>query len=175
MAGPQQARHNHRGLAQASPPTNLWVKLRACHRSPRRSALAGALGLPATRQRFGVLQPSGAFRRPGDVRKRRRTGAVQNASRWRGCWGFLPRGSVLECSSPLELSVGLGSCESAGGPAQSKTLRAGEGGGGFREVGWALLLPRFQGVFDASGRCSLGDFWLYCGLCLLHALFTVSL
>ena len=61
-------------------------RAKACHRSPRRFALAGR-------------------------------------------WGFLPRGSVLECSSPLELSVGLGTCESAGGPAQSKTLRAGEGAG----------------------------------------------
>jgi hypothetical protein len=31
------------------------------------------------RQRFGVLQPSGAFRRPKDVRKRRRAGALQDA------------------------------------------------------------------------------------------------
>ena len=32
------------------------------------------------RERFGVLQPSGAFRGPVDVRKRRRAGALQNAS-----------------------------------------------------------------------------------------------
>ena len=31
--------------------------------------------------------------------------------------GFLPRDSVLECSSPLELSVGQRTRESAGGPA----------------------------------------------------------
>lgn len=36
---------------------------------------------PSTaRQRPGVLQPSGAFRRPRDIRKRRRTGALQNAA-----------------------------------------------------------------------------------------------
>ncbi len=33
----------------------------------------------STRERFGVLQPSGALRRPVDVRKRRRAGAVQDA------------------------------------------------------------------------------------------------
>jgi hypothetical protein len=32
------------------------------------------------------------------------------------------RGSVLECSSPLELFVGQMTFESAGGPAHSKTL-----------------------------------------------------
>jgi hypothetical protein len=32
------------------------------------------------RQRFGVLQPSGAFRRPEDARKRRRAGALQDAA-----------------------------------------------------------------------------------------------
>jgi hypothetical protein len=32
-----------------------------------------------SRRRFGVLQPSGAFRRSGDVRKRRRAGALQDA------------------------------------------------------------------------------------------------
>jgi len=33
-----------------------------------------------------------------------------------------PRVSVLECSSPLELFVGLTTLESAGGPAHSRTL-----------------------------------------------------
>ena len=33
-----------------------------------------------------------------------------------------PRVSVLECSSPLELSAGQTSPESAGGPAHSRTL-----------------------------------------------------
>ena len=36
--------------------------------------------LRIARQRSGVLQPSGAFRRPNDVRKRRRAGALQNAA-----------------------------------------------------------------------------------------------
>ncbi len=34
--------------------------------------------------------------------------------------GTKERDSVLECSGPLELSVGQRTCESAGGPAQSK-------------------------------------------------------
>ena len=36
--------------------------------------------LRIARQRPGVLQPSGAFRRPSDARKRRRAGALQNAA-----------------------------------------------------------------------------------------------
>jgi hypothetical protein len=35
---------------------------------------------------------------------------------------FASRGSVLECSSPLELFAGQAMFESAGGPAHSKTL-----------------------------------------------------
>ncbi len=35
---------------------------------------------------------------------------------------FASRGSVLECSSPLELFAGQWTLESAGGPAHSKTL-----------------------------------------------------
>ena len=37
-------------------------------------------GARTSRERPGVLQPSGAFRRPNDSRKRRRTGALQDAS-----------------------------------------------------------------------------------------------
>jgi hypothetical protein len=36
--------------------------------------------------------------------------------------GSRNRGSVLECSSPLELFAGRDTLESAGGPAQSRTL-----------------------------------------------------
>ena len=38
------------------------------------------VGAISTRQRFGVLQSSGAFRGPENVRKRRRTGALQDAA-----------------------------------------------------------------------------------------------
>jgi hypothetical protein len=50
-------------------------------RDPPPEFLERVLGraLEASRQRLGVLQPSGAFREPENVRKRRRTGALQDA------------------------------------------------------------------------------------------------
>jgi hypothetical protein len=43
------------------------------------SVPAFGIQVPDSRQRPGVLQPSGAFRRPSDTRKRRGTGALQDA------------------------------------------------------------------------------------------------
>ena len=75
------SRDADRSSALPHPPAReSGVAPRLAARTPRRFALAWAQGLPAARQRFGVLQPSGAFRRPKDVRKRRRTGALQDAA-----------------------------------------------------------------------------------------------
>jgi hypothetical protein len=47
------------------------------------------LALAESRQRSGVLQPSGALREPEDARKRRRAAPLQNAFAW--LIAFIPR------------------------------------------------------------------------------------
>ena len=65
---------------------------------------------------YHAIQPAKAASRLGLPH------ALQDASRSRERRGFLLRDSVLECSSPLELSVGLRPCESAEGPHALQTL-----------------------------------------------------
>ena len=67
-------------------------------RDPPPAFLARVLGeaLEASRQRFGVLQSSGAFREPENPRKHRRTSALQDAaapartSRLLALFAFIP-------------------------------------------------------------------------------------
>jgi putative membrane-bound dehydrogenase-like protein len=85
----------------------------------------------------------------------------------------MQRGSVLECSSPLELSAGRGTPESAGGPAHSRTLsRLSCTNGWMRDRAQMMALwdgkaPTFDPVASSIG--TVADAWTALSLGKLSA------